>query len=34
MAKAPRHLLANNLGLPAAEFANVPKRKSAIVAAA
>jgi oxalate decarboxylase len=34
MAKAPRHLLANNLGLPDAEFANVPKRKSVIVAAA
>jgi len=34
MAKAPRHLLANNLGLPNGDFATVPKKKSVIVAAA
>jgi len=33
MAKVPRHLLANNLGLPDAAFDAVPKAKSGIIAA-
>jgi oxalate decarboxylase len=33
VAKVPRQLLANNLGLPEAAFANVNKKKSVIVAA-
>jgi oxalate decarboxylase len=34
IAKAPRHLLANNLGLPEGAFATTGKKKSVIVAAA
>jgi oxalate decarboxylase len=34
MAKVPRHLLVNNLGLPDEAFATIRKKKSVIVAAA